>query len=65
MPGMVVEIIGDHQSVDDIASTITTIGYEVLTSLGHRFTRVYCDDVMDPLSPQPTLHYEGSRSRRA
>jgi alanine racemase len=31
-PGTAVEIIGDHQTVDDLATAMTTIGYEVLTS---------------------------------
>lgn len=51
-PGTAVEIIGDHQTVDDLANAMTTIGYEVLTSLGHRFTRVYRDDAANSLSPQ-------------
>jgi len=39
--GDLVELIGPHQSVDDLARTAGTIGYEVLTSLGRRYTRVY------------------------
>jgi alanine racemase len=39
--GTEIEIIGSHQSVDDLAETMGTIGYEVLTSLGHRFRRNY------------------------
>lgn len=42
-PGAMVDIIGDDQSVDDLAASMNTIGYEVLTSLGHRFKRVYRD----------------------
>ena len=34
-------LIGPHQSVDDIADTTGTIGYEILTGLGRRYTRVY------------------------
>lgn len=41
--GSEVEVIGDHQSVDDLAEAIGTIGYEVLTSLGQRFERNYLD----------------------
>jgi len=33
------EILGAHQSVDDLAAAAGTIGYEILTSLGHRYTR--------------------------
>lgn len=36
-----VELIGEHQSVDDLADAVGSIGYEVLTSLGHRFRRIY------------------------
>jgi len=34
-------LIGDGISVDDVATTAGTIGYEVLTGLGHRYHRVY------------------------
>lgn len=34
-------LIGPHQSVDDIAAAAGTIGYEMLTSLGARYTRRY------------------------
>jgi alanine racemase len=40
-PGMLAELIGDHISVDDIADAAGTIGYEILTSLGQRYERVY------------------------
>lgn len=40
-PGSEVELIGDHQSVDDLAEAMGTIGYEVLTELGHRYERNY------------------------
>ena len=35
------EIIGEHQTVDDVAAQAKTIGYEILTSLGSRYTRIY------------------------
>lgn len=35
------EIIGPHQGVDDLAEVAGTIGYEILTSLGHRYDRHY------------------------
>lgn len=41
MPGTWLEIIGPHQSPDALAALCGTNGYEVLTSLGHRFARVY------------------------
>lgn len=35
------EILGTHQSVDDVAEAAGTIGYEILTSLGARYARSY------------------------
>ncbi len=35
------QLIGRHQSVDTVAGFADTIGYEILTSLGARYTRVY------------------------
>ena len=34
-------LIGDEISVDDVAAAAGTIGYEVLTSLGRRYHRIY------------------------
>lgn len=39
--GDMVEVIGENQSADDLAAQGGTIGYEVLTSLGSRYKRVY------------------------
>lgn len=39
--GDLLELIGPHQSVDDVARAAGTIGYEVLTSLGRRYHRAY------------------------
>jgi alanine racemase len=39
--GSEVEVIGDDQLVDDLASVAGTIGYEVLTGLGSRYQRIY------------------------
>ena len=36
-------LIGDEMTVDDVAKAAGTIGYEVLTSLGRRYRRVYRD----------------------
>lgn len=36
-----IDIIGPHQSVDDLAVLAGTIGYEILTSLGMRYQRYY------------------------
>ncbi len=40
-PGDWLEVIGPHQSVDDLAASCGTIGYEILTSLGPRYHRLY------------------------
>jgi alanine racemase len=39
--GDLATLIGDEITVDDLASAAGTIGYEVLTSLGRRYHRVY------------------------
>lgn len=44
MPGEMVEILGAHISVDDLADVGNTIGYEVLTSLKGRYSRSYVDN---------------------
>jgi alanine racemase len=36
-----VTLIGEGLSVDEVAAQASTISYEVLTSLGHRFHRVW------------------------
>ena len=41
------EILNDRQTVDDLAGAAGTIGYEILTSLGDRYERVYKE------APQP------------
>mgnify|MGYP002632371576 CR=1 FL=1 len=37
------DILGPHQSVDDLAGAAETIGYEILTSLGPRYARRYAE----------------------
>ncbi|CDX33738.1 Alanine racemase, catabolic (fragment) [Mesorhizobium sp. SOD10] len=39
--GSLVEVIGPHQTLEDIARDAGTISYEILTSLGHRYQRTY------------------------
>lgn len=39
--GEMMEVIGPHQSADDLAEQIGTIGYEILTDLGQRHNRIY------------------------
>jgi alanine racemase len=41
IPGTWLELIGPHQTPDDVAAAAGTNGYEVLTSLGRRFHRIY------------------------
>ena len=40
-PGAPVELLGSHQSIDDVAADAGTISYEILTQLGHRYAREY------------------------
>jgi len=40
-PGRLADFIGPNNPVDDVAERAGTIGYEILTSLGSRFHRVY------------------------
>ena len=40
-PGDLVDLIGPHNPVDRLAADAGTIGYEILTSLGSRYHRVY------------------------
>ena len=37
--GDMVEILGPHQTIDDLATSAGTIGHEILTSLGKRYAR--------------------------
>ncbi|WP_370979650.1 alanine racemase [Agaribacterium sp. ZY112] len=37
-------LVGEQQSIDDLAKAAGTIAYELLTSLGERFARKYLDD---------------------
>lgn len=39
-----VEVLGSRVTVDDLASAGGSIGYEVLTSLSHRYHRIYLDE---------------------
>lgn len=40
-PGAYVDVISPEQTVDAVATLAGTIGYEILTSLGHRYYRNY------------------------
>ncbi len=41
VPGAMVELLGPNQTVDQLAEAAGTIGYEILTSLGHRYARTH------------------------
>ncbi len=41
--GSLVELIGPHQTLEDVARDCDTIPYEILTALGHRYARIYVD----------------------
>lgn len=38
-----VTLIGEHQTVDDVAKICGTIGYEIFTRIGNRVRRIYID----------------------
>ena len=42
--GDFVELVGPNQSLEDVARDADTIAYEILTSLGQRYARIYVDD---------------------
>lgn len=44
VPGTLVELIGKHVSLDDVAAAADTISYEILTGLGPRWQRRYVGD---------------------
>ena len=49
--GHMVTLIGEGITVDELAHHFGTIGYEVLTSLGPRYARVYKGGAADGLQP--------------
>ena len=53
--GHMVTLIGEGITVDELAHHFGTIGYEVLTSLGRRFARVYKGANPEPPAEIPTL----------
>lgn len=44
MPGEFAKLIAEDLTIEDAGFSAGTIGYEILTRLGHRFTRLYLDD---------------------
>lgn len=53
-PGAPVELLGPHQTIDDVAADAGTISYEILTQLGHRYAREYLPAAAD--APQRSIH---------
>ena len=43
--GELIEIIGEHVSLDEVAKVADTISYELLTRLGDRLQKVYFEEV--------------------
>ncbi|WGR96765.1 alanine racemase [Bradyrhizobium sp. ISRA443] len=60
--GHMVTLIGEGITVDEIAHHFGTIGYEVLTSLGRRFARVYKGGgaAAEPVAPAPAASVAAS-----
>jgi alanine racemase len=58
-PGSWLEMIGPACTPDDVAATAGTNGYEVLTSLGRRFHRVYRAPQIDAASLHPQVQSAG------
>ena len=57
--GHMVTLIGEGITVDELAHHFGTIGYEVLTSLGRRYARVYKGGKREPLAkPAPAQAVE-------
>ena len=46
-PGMMLELINDRYTVDDLAREADTIGYEILTNLGKRYQWQYMGEVAE------------------
>ena len=44
MPGEFAKLISEDLTIEEAGFAAGTIGYEILTRLGHRFTRLYLDD---------------------
>jgi alanine racemase len=54
--GHLVTLIGDGISIDELAHHYGTIGYEVLTSLGRRYQRIYKGGDELPAEAKPSAH---------
>ena len=52
--GHLVTLIGEGITIDELAHHFGTIGYEVLTSLGKRYARVYKGGAAPANGPAPS-----------
>lgn len=50
-PGAPVELLGPHQTIDDVAVQAGTISYEILTRLGSRYERTYLPAILESIEP--------------
>lgn len=50
-PGAPVELLGPHQTIDDVAAQASTISYEILTRLGSRYDRTYLPALLESIEP--------------
>lgn len=41
--GDLIELLGEHRTLDEVAAEAGTISYELLTNLGHRLEKRYCE----------------------
>jgi alanine racemase len=48
-----VELLGPNQTLDDVAESAGTIGYEILTSLGRRYERAYVETTVSATVQRP------------
>lgn len=46
--GDLIEVIGDHLSLDEVAAAAGTISYELITRLGERLSKVYFEEAEQP-----------------
>jgi alanine racemase len=56
--GQMVTLIGEGITVDELAHHFGTIGYEVLSSLGPRYARIYKGGVTPEVTPSPSVEAE-------
>lgn len=50
--GDYVELIGDNQTIEDVADNAGTIPYEILAGLGRRLQRIYTQDALSSPAPR-------------